>query len=35
MGIEKISFTWYLRNIAPWVLLEYLAGCDFYVFLGL
>ena len=35
MGIEKISFTWYLRNIAPWALLGYLAGCAFYVFLGL
>ena len=33
MGIEKISFTWYLRNIAPWALLGYLAGCAFYVLL--
>jgi Na+/H+ antiporter NhaD/arsenite permease-like protein len=35
MGIEKISFTWYLRNIAPWALLGYLAGCVAYVFVGL
>jgi Na+/H+ antiporter NhaD/arsenite permease-like protein len=35
MGIEKISFTWYLRNIAPWALLGYLAGCAAYVFVGL
>jgi Na+/H+ antiporter NhaD/arsenite permease-like protein len=35
MGIEKISFTWYLRNIAPWALLGYLAGCLAYIFLGL
>jgi Na+/H+ antiporter NhaD/arsenite permease-like protein len=33
MGIEKISFTWYLRNIAPWALLGYLAGCGVYVLL--
>jgi len=31
MGIEKITFTWYLRNIAPWALLGYLAGCAVYV----
>jgi Na+/H+ antiporter NhaD/arsenite permease-like protein len=35
MGIEKITFTWYLRKIAPWALLGYLAGCGVYVFLGL
>jgi len=35
MGIEKITFTWYLRKIAPWALLGYLAGCAVYVFLGL
>jgi Na+/H+ antiporter NhaD/arsenite permease-like protein len=33
MGIERITFTWYLRNIAPWALLGYLAGCAFYVLL--
>jgi Na+/H+ antiporter NhaD/arsenite permease-like protein len=31
MGIEKITFTWYLRNIAPWALLGYLAGCVVYI----
>ncbi len=35
MGIEKITFTWYLRKIAPWALLGYLAGCAVYVFAGL
>jgi Na+/H+ antiporter NhaD/arsenite permease-like protein len=34
MGIEKITFTWYLRKIAPWALLGYLAGCTVYVLLG-
>jgi Na+/H+ antiporter NhaD/arsenite permease-like protein len=31
MGIEKITFTWYLRNIAPWALLGYLGGCGMYI----
>ena len=26
MGIERISFGWYLRHIALWALLGYLAG---------
>lgn len=26
MGLEKIDFVWYLRKIAPWALLGYLAG---------
>ena len=26
MGIEKINFIWYLRKIAPWALLGYIAG---------
>lgn len=26
MGIERISFGWYLRRIAPWALLGYVAG---------
>ncbi|MFM7729817.1 MAG: SLC13 family permease, partial [Flavobacteriales bacterium] len=26
MGIERISFGWYLRKIAPWALLGYVAG---------
>jgi Na+/H+ antiporter NhaD/arsenite permease-like protein len=33
MGIEHITFMWYLRNIAPWALLGYLAGCAAYVLL--
>ncbi len=31
MGIEKISFMWYLKNIAPWALLGYFAGCGVYI----
>jgi hypothetical protein len=30
---KVISTFWYLRNIAPWALLGYLAGCAFYVLL--
>ena len=26
MGLEHINFVWYLRKIAPWALLGYLAG---------
>jgi Na+/H+ antiporter NhaD/arsenite permease-like protein len=31
MGIEKITFTWYLKKIAPWALLGYFAGCGVYM----
>ena len=31
MGIEKITFTWYLKNVAPWALIGYLAGCGVYL----
>jgi len=31
MGLEKITFGWYLKNIAPWALLGYLSGGAFYV----
>jgi len=31
MGIENISFGWYLRRIAPLALLGYLAGCGTYI----
>lgn len=31
MGIEKITFTWYLKNIAPWALIGYAAGCVVYI----
>jgi len=31
MGIEKISFTWYIKNIAPWALLGYFGGCGVYI----
>ena len=29
MGLEKISFSWYLKNIAPLALLGYLIGFIF------
>jgi Na+/H+ antiporter NhaD/arsenite permease-like protein len=32
MGLEKISFIWYLRKVAPWALLGYLAG--YFAYLG-
>jgi len=32
MGIEKITFGWYLKHIAPLALLGYLAGAGAYVF---
>ena len=31
MGIEKISFMWYLKNIAPWALLGYFGGAIVYI----
>ena len=31
MGIERITFTWYVKKIAPWALLGYLAGCGVYI----
>ena len=31
MGLEKITFGWYIKNIAPWALLGYLSGGAFYV----
>jgi NhaD family Na+/H+ antiporter len=31
MGLEKIDFVWYLRRIAWWALLGYLAGAGVYV----
>ncbi|MFM7726323.1 MAG: sodium:proton antiporter, partial [Flavobacteriales bacterium] len=31
MGIERMSFMWYLRKVAPWALLGYLAGCAVYM----
>lgn len=31
MGIEKIPFTWYMKNIAPWALLGYFGGCLIYI----
>ena len=33
MGLEKISFGWYLKTITPWAILGYLAGAIFYIFL--
>lgn len=34
MGMENISFTWYLRKISIWVLLGYLAGAFLFIFLN-
>ncbi len=31
MGLEHINFVWYLRRIAPWALLGYLAGTGVYL----
>lgn len=31
MGLEKISFMWYLKNIAPWALLGYFGGAVVYI----
>jgi Na+/H+ antiporter NhaD/arsenite permease-like protein len=31
MGIERITFGWYLRNIAPWALIGYFAGCAAFI----
>jgi Na+/H+ antiporter NhaD/arsenite permease-like protein len=31
MGLEKIPFTWYLKNIAPWALIGYAGGCVVYI----
>ena len=31
MGMEDISFTWYLRRISVWAVLGYLAGAMVYV----
>lgn len=31
MGIEKINFSWYLKNISGWALMGYLAGAGVYI----
>lgn len=31
MGLEHINFMWYLRKIAPWALLGYIAGILVYL----
>jgi Na+/H+ antiporter NhaD/arsenite permease-like protein len=31
MGLEKISFMWYLKNISPWALLGYFGGAIVYI----
>ncbi len=33
MGLEKITFSWYLKKITPWALLGYLSGGIFYILL--
>jgi Na+/H+ antiporter NhaD/arsenite permease-like protein len=33
MGLEKMSFTWYLKNISFWAALGFLSGCCWYIFL--
>jgi Na+/H+ antiporter NhaD/arsenite permease-like protein len=35
MGLEKITFGWYFKNIAPWALIGYLAGGAFYILMHL
>jgi Na+/H+ antiporter NhaD/arsenite permease-like protein len=34
MGLEKINFFWYAKNIGPWALLGYLSGVGVYWFLN-
>lgn len=34
MGLEKINFFWYIRNITPWALLGYLSGALVYWFIN-
>jgi len=31
MGLEKIDFMWYVKNITLWALLGYLAGAGVYI----
>ncbi|MBM3427628.1 MAG: sodium:proton antiporter [Bacteroidetes bacterium] len=33
MGLEKITFSWYLKKISPWALLGYLSGGIYYILL--
>lgn len=35
MGMEKIDFVWYLKNISIWALLGYLAGAGVYIFMSM
>jgi Na+/H+ antiporter NhaD/arsenite permease-like protein len=34
MGLEKISFGWYLKTITPWALLGYFAGAILYILMN-
>lgn len=31
MGLEKITFTWYIKNVSLWALIGYLAGAGVYI----
>lgn len=35
MGMEKIDFVWYLKNISVWALLGYLAGAAVYILMSI
>lgn len=35
MGLEKITFSWYLKKITPWALLGYLSGGIIYILMHL
>lgn len=35
MGMEKIDFVWYLKNISIWALLGYLAGAAVYILMSI
>ena len=35
MGMEKIDFVWYLKNISIWALLGYLAGAGVYILMSM
>lgn len=35
MGMEKIDFVWYLKNVSVWALLGYLAGAAVYILMSM
>jgi len=35
MGLEKMSFTWYLKNISLWAMLGFFSGAGVYILMHL